>query len=191
MPGDPLSALEDSDSSFYITDPELRGRLLAYYGLDRPLRDQYVGYLKSIVRGDFGWSIARKVPVAKLIQEHLPWTLLLMFVALSLAALLSYVAGIEAAWRNPRLRRVGDHGDEARPQVVDVAGRIVGNDPDGFALKVMCLGVNEAALEKKKETASNSVFMVILPSPFSSLRMRSSIVLIVQTGLDGQWRLAG
>jgi peptide/nickel transport system permease protein len=104
MPGDPLSALEDPDSSFYITDPELRSHLLAYYGLDRPLPDQYVRYLKSIARGDFGWSIARKVPVASLIQEHLPWTLLLMFVALTLAALLSYVAGIEAAWRRGEAR---------------------------------------------------------------------------------------
>lgn len=99
MPGDPLSALEDPDAGVFITDPEVRERTLAYYGLDRPLPVQYVDYLTSVARGDLGWSIARNAPVSSLIADHLPWTLLLMGVALTLASALSWVAGIAAAWR--------------------------------------------------------------------------------------------
>ena len=104
IPGDPLSVLQDPDNSLYVTDPELRHRLMAYYGLDRPFFEQYIHYLTSLARGNFGWSISRNVPVADLIQQHLPWTLLLTFGALTLSAVVSFMAGIEAAWRRGRRR---------------------------------------------------------------------------------------
>lgn len=103
MPGDPLSALEDPESGYFITDPEVRQRVLAYYGLDGPLHEQYAEYLSSLARGDLGWSISRNSSVATLIAGHLPWTLLLMGLALALSATISYVAGIVAAWHRGRV----------------------------------------------------------------------------------------
>ncbi|HWB70904.1 MAG TPA: hypothetical protein VG452_01700, partial [Egibacteraceae bacterium] len=76
MPGDPLSALADPSSGLFFTDEDARARVLAYYGLDRPLPEQYVGYLAALARGDLGWSISRNAPVASLIARHLPGTLL-------------------------------------------------------------------------------------------------------------------
>lgn len=102
MPGDPLSALEDPDAGFFISDPEVRERVLGYYGLDGALHEQYVSYLRGVVTGDLGWSIARNSPVAGLIAAHLPWTLLLMGLALALSAAISYVMGILAAWYRGR-----------------------------------------------------------------------------------------
>lgn len=102
IPGDPLSALEDPDSGYFITDPEVREQVLAYYGLDGSLPEQYVRYLGGVATGDFGWSIARNAPVAGLIAGHLPWTLLLMGLALGLSATASFVAGILAAWHRGR-----------------------------------------------------------------------------------------
>lgn len=102
MPGDPLSAILDPDSGEFFVSPEARQRLLAYYGLDRPLIDQFLGYLAGLARGDLGWSISRNAPVAELIRGHLPWTLLLMGSALALASLVSFLAGITAAWRRGR-----------------------------------------------------------------------------------------
>ncbi len=103
MPGDPLSALEDPDTGYFITDPEVRQQVLSYYGLDGPLHEQYVDYLGSLATGDLGWSVARNAPVAGLIAGHLPWTLLLVGLALLLSATISYVAGIVAAWNRGRL----------------------------------------------------------------------------------------
>lgn len=105
MPGDPLSALADPDSGIFFSDPEVRARVLAYYGLDQPLPAQYVSYLRGIVTGDLGWSIARNTPVADLIRGRLPWTLLLMGTALAASAPFSFVAGLTAAWRR------GSRGD--------------------------------------------------------------------------------
>lgn len=104
MPGDPLSALEDPDNDFFISDPEARAKLLAYYGLDQPLTTQYLHYLTNLAHGDLGWSIARKTPVANLVRAHLPWTLLLMSLAIALASAISFVAGISAAWHRGLLR---------------------------------------------------------------------------------------
>lgn len=99
MPGDPLTALQDPDNNEYISDPEVRARLLAYYGLDRPLPAQYANYLASLVRGDLGWSISSNAPVTRLIAAHLPWTLLLMGSALVLASVVSFIVGVSSAWR--------------------------------------------------------------------------------------------
>lgn len=105
MPGDPLAALEDPDSGIFFADAEARQRVLAYYGLDRPLVEQYGSYLRGVATGDLGWSISRSMPVADLVGARLPWTLLLVGTALALSATISFVAGITAAWRR------GSRGD--------------------------------------------------------------------------------
>ncbi len=99
LPGDPLAALLDPDSSSYVYNAEVRGALEAYYGLDRPLGEQYAGYLTGALSGDLGRSIRLNQPVTDLLREHLPWTLLLTLSALIAASLLGVIAGSEAAWR--------------------------------------------------------------------------------------------
>lgn len=99
MPGDPLQSLEDPSDPLYINDATARRELLAYYGLDRPLVAQYGAYLGRVARLDLGVSIANNLPVRTLVRQRLPWTLLLTGVSLSLASLVSYIAGIGAAWR--------------------------------------------------------------------------------------------
>src|ERR1041385_3887697 len=102
MPGDPLSALNDPDNSVYINDQVVRAKVEAYYGLDKPLPVQFEHYVGRIARGDFGFYIERKRPVATLLRQHLPWTLLLMGVSILLASLLSFMAGVAATWRRGR-----------------------------------------------------------------------------------------
>jgi len=99
LPGDPLAALLDPESSEYVFDAEVRAALEAYYGLDRPLLQQYAAYLKGAVTGDLGRSIRLNEPVSELIGSHLPWTLLLTGTALGLASLIGILGGAEAAWK--------------------------------------------------------------------------------------------
>jgi peptide/nickel transport system permease protein len=102
MPGDPLSALDDPAAGFYVSDPEIRERALSFYGLDRPLHEQYGSYLRGLATGNLGWSISRNVPVTSLLLSHLPWTLLLMGTALALSSAISWTAGVLAAWHRGR-----------------------------------------------------------------------------------------
>lgn len=103
LPGDPLRQLDDPDSGSYVYDPAVRARIAAYYGLDKPLVDQYGSYLSDLTRFEFGWSISQNAPVATLLRARLPWTLLLSGGALALSSLIGFFAGVAAAWRRGRL----------------------------------------------------------------------------------------
>ena len=99
IPGDPLQHLDDPDSGTFIEDSRSRELAMAYYGLDRPLLDQYGSYLSGLVNGDLGWSISQRTPVSTLIGRRLPWTLLLVGTSMVLASVISFLAGVTAAWR--------------------------------------------------------------------------------------------
>ena len=122
LPGDPLSALLDPESSDYVFDPDVRAALEGYYGLDRPLLAQYTDYLKGAVTGDLGQSIRLNRPVGELLAAHLPWTLLLTGTALGLASLLGLLGGAEAAWK---------HGSVA-DRLLTAASVVAGNAPVYF-----------------------------------------------------------
>jgi peptide/nickel transport system permease protein len=122
LPGDPLSALLDPQSSDYVFDAEVRAALEAYYGLDRPLLAQYADYLKGAVTGDLGRSIRLNRPVGELLAAHLPWTLLLTGTALVLASLLGLLGGAEAAWKR----------GTAADRLLTAAAVVAGNAPVYF-----------------------------------------------------------
>ncbi len=107
MPGDPISALSISDSPTYIQSDATRAQLAEYYGLDRPIWVQYRAYLGDLARGDLGFSIRYNVPVRDLIQERLPWTLLLIASAMVPAALIGWTAGVHSAWHRGKRRDRG------------------------------------------------------------------------------------
>ena len=118
LPGDPLRQLDDPDSTSFVYDASSREKVAAYYGLDRPLPEQYTAYVGGLVRGDFGWSISQNQPVAKLMRERMPWTLLLTGGALAVSSVISFMAGVTAAWNRNRL------GDRALIVVLSAARAI-------------------------------------------------------------------
>ena len=71
-PGDPFSY-----ESFNVPE-EVRARMRAQAGYDRPLIEQYTRFLGNAVRGDLGYSQLMRVPVTQAIASRLPNTLLLM-----------------------------------------------------------------------------------------------------------------
>jgi len=75
-----LSALPGDSVSNRISDPEANispegaKLLLEYYGLDRPLWEQYLHSLWSVLHGDFGYSLTNATAVESLIGQALPAT---------------------------------------------------------------------------------------------------------------------
>ena len=70
------------------------------HGLDKPLPVQYLNWIGGIVtRGDFGYSLYYNKPVAEVVGERLPRTLLLALVCHLLASVLGITFGIWAATR--------------------------------------------------------------------------------------------
>lgn len=94
-PGGPLS--------LYLDNPNVRPadieRLRRQMGLDRPLAQQYVAWLWSFVRGDWGFSYADGRPVIQRLLERVPATLELVGTSTLLALIVALVVGVLAAVR--------------------------------------------------------------------------------------------
>lgn len=94
VPGDPALAILGP----YATAENLESVRRAL-GLDRSFAEQYVIWLGSILRGDFGWSYSLGRPVADEIAARFGPTLLLTGAALLLALCAGTTAGVVAAVR--------------------------------------------------------------------------------------------
>jgi peptide/nickel transport system permease protein len=77
--------------------------LRAELGLERPLLEQYAGYLGNLCRGDLGRSFTYRKPVLKVIGERLPATLVLAGCALTISLAISFPVGVLAAVRKDSL----------------------------------------------------------------------------------------
>ena len=95
VPGDPAQAmLGDGASAQDIA--ELRVNL----GLDRPLLEQYVTFLRHAITGDLGRSFRTGQPVTTMIVERIPATAELAVAAMIVAILIAIPLGVVAAvWR--------------------------------------------------------------------------------------------
>lgn len=108
MPGSPLVFLAGEDVGFLT--PEQRAQLYALYGLDQPQWKQFATYVANLARGELGYSFQRGRPIATIIGERLPWTLLLVGLALILATLIGAAMGALAAWRRGSTLDLGTLG---------------------------------------------------------------------------------
>jgi peptide/nickel transport system permease protein len=78
------------------------------FGLNRPLWEQYLSYLRDVFTLDFGQSITQyPARVSDLIGAAAPWTLGLMLTTTLISFLLGTVLGAAAAWkRDSRILQV-------------------------------------------------------------------------------------
>jgi peptide/nickel transport system permease protein len=103
-PGDAATVM--AGQSGYADEAFMKS-LRAEYGLDQPLPVQLWKYVKTVAHGDLGTSYVRRQPVATVILERLPNTLLLDGFALVVAIAGGMWLGSLAA------RRPGSAGDTA------------------------------------------------------------------------------
>ncbi len=99
LPGSPLAGAAGHDAPFLPAGTLVEIRRT--YGLDRPLQEQFRNYLVNLGRGDLGRSLATHRPVAAMIVERLPWTVLLVGSAVLLSVMMGGGLGTAAAW-HPR-----------------------------------------------------------------------------------------
>ena len=80
--------------------PEMRERLKAQYGLDKPLHIQYLTWLKGLAKLDLGRSFSPdRRPVWDKIKERLPVTLLINLLSLLLIIVIAIPIGVTSAVR--------------------------------------------------------------------------------------------
>ena len=94
-PGSPLDPVAEGANPL---SPEAQKNLAAYYGLDRPLPEQFAIFVGRAVRGDFGTSfVYRTRTVREILAETFPVSLLLGSMALAVAVAGGLGLGILAA----------------------------------------------------------------------------------------------
>ena len=90
--GDPMSLL----SAPNLSETQYNA-IKAKWGLDKPLGEQFLIYMKDLARGDFGESLVKERPVLDIIGEALPNTLKLIVPSFIIGMLLALFLGITAA----------------------------------------------------------------------------------------------
>ena len=97
--GDPVASLLAQG----VTTPARAEALRHELGLDRPLVEQYTGYLAGLARGTLGNSLYTGQPVESVIGSQFPATLQLGLASLTIAVLLGLLLGTVGAWSGSSL----------------------------------------------------------------------------------------
>jgi len=92
-PGNYFTALSQNPQ----ISPETVEKLKAQFHLDKPWYVQYLYWLKNVFGGNFGYSMAYKIPATSLILSRLWNTFMLSFIALVIAWAIAIPLGVFAA----------------------------------------------------------------------------------------------
>jgi len=92
LPGSPFGSLS-------TMDPQMQKRMIHYYGLDRPLLEQYFSYLGNLIRGDLGYSLKYTgKTVNEIIARTFPYSMQLglqaYFISFPLGIFLGVIASL-------------------------------------------------------------------------------------------------
>jgi peptide/nickel transport system permease protein len=84
--------------------PEQMERLVADFNLDKPVVGQFFEYIKDIFTLNLGMSFSKNQPIATLLAQALPWTILLAVSNLVLSTLLGTALGAFSAYLRKKRR---------------------------------------------------------------------------------------
>ncbi len=109
VPGDAIVAMLGTEAG--MLTPTQREALEEYFGLDKPVAEQYVTWLGNAVRGDLGISVRFGEPVLQVIANRFPVTLQLALMAVTIALCLGIPIGILSAVKHN--------------SIIDLVGRLI------------------------------------------------------------------
>ncbi|HSC95928.1 MAG TPA: ABC transporter permease [Burkholderiales bacterium] len=129
-------------------------RLTRYWGLDKPLHEQYVIFITKAIQGDFGQSLKYQGQSAMgLVLERLPATLELAGFALLISAILAVPIGVLAAVSK-------DTGWDAAAKVVALLGQSL----PAFWLGIMLMWIFAVWLDWLPSSGRGGLKHLILPA---------------------------
>ncbi|ANE47355.1 peptide ABC transporter permease [Paenibacillus swuensis] len=97
IPGDPFQSEK-------AIPPEIKKSIMAYYGLDKPLGEQYVNYMKNLVTGDLGMSMKMQhTSVVKIIKGSFGYSAQLGIIAIITSVIVGLFLGLVAALHHRKL----------------------------------------------------------------------------------------
>lgn len=103
LPGDPLAMIYGEATGIYVLSEAELAAARASLGLDKPLYQQYLGWLADIARGDMGYSFWDETPISATILRRAPITAEIAFIAVLISWLIGLPVGIISALRRESL----------------------------------------------------------------------------------------
>lgn len=147
MPGGPFDGEK-------VMLPEIKASMEAKYGLDKPLGEQYIKYLKDLLKGDLGPSMKYKGrTVQEIIGYSFPSSAKLGAVAISVSLILGVLLGILAALKYNKW-----------PDSLCMVLATLGVTIPGFVIATLLMYVFGVKLRLVEITGLNSWKSYILPS---------------------------
>jgi len=148
LPGDPARLLAGPEAS-----EEDVVRIREALGLNKPIYEQLISYLTSIMRGDLGISIKYGTPVLNEILARLPYTIALALVAEAIAVAIAIPLGVLAALK-PR---------SILAYVVSILG-ILGTSLPVFWVGLMLIFIFAVELKVLPSSGAESPKHIVLPA---------------------------
>src|SRR3954469_6615414 len=78
-------------------DPQKIAFLREYYGLDKPLIEQYLSWAGGMLMGDFGYSFEFNMPVSRVVGHRMLLTMIVSFVTIIFTWAIAFPIGIYSA----------------------------------------------------------------------------------------------
>ena len=99
MPGDPFTFLSSGEGEVQqnYTDEQIE-EYKKYYGMDKPLHEQYTDYIWNLAHGNLGYSIYYNDSVMSIVLSRAMWTLTITLASLFFSTLIGSILGTLSAW---------------------------------------------------------------------------------------------
>lgn len=167
LPGDPARLIAGPEA----LEEDVR-RIREQLGLDKPIYIQFVNYMLSILRGDFGVSIKYGTPVINEILARLPYTLALALAAEAIAVAVAIPLGIISALK-PRSRL---------SYVVSVIS-LVGASTPIFWIGLIFIYIFAVSLRLLPSSGAESPKHIILPAVTLALLLMGNLTRITRASV--------
>ncbi len=103
MPGDPVAAITARVAGGMTSQQGVQSVYREYaelFGTNKPMFEQFILYIRNVVRGDFGTSLTQYPrPVGNIIRSSIGWTLCLQLPAILVGWMIGNTLGALAAYR--------------------------------------------------------------------------------------------
>ena len=163
-PTDTLLSFESSD--------EQRELMKAYWGLDRPLPEQYAIFMGNIFKGDLGDSFKWRQPVTNLVKERFPNTIILAVLAIAVASLIAVPMGVlSAVHRNTFFDSIGK----------SIA--LIGQSAPPFWLGLVLMWVFAVRLDLVPTSGKSDITSFILPTLALGLFWVAALMRLIRSAM--------
>ncbi|MFC4533131.1 ABC transporter permease [Sphaerisporangium dianthi] len=169
LPGDPVATLLGPAT---MASAEVRDRIRAEYGFDRPVLVQYFDYLGKLVTGDLGSSYQLQRPVWTLITDQLGPTAQLAAAAVVLAVVIAIISAVVTAGRSHTVRAAAG------------AWELVAVSLPSYWLGILLLTAFSFQLQIFPVIGAQDLVALVLPALTLALPIAGLLAQVLREGLE-------